>query len=262
MYYIGIDIGSTAIKIAVINDDKELIDYSVSASGSLFHKYALQQFENICLKNGISSSDIAKVTVTGYGRKMYKQADEQINEITANAFGLESLELKSLGIKTIINIGGQDSKVLEISDTNKVQNFVMNDKCAAGTGKFLDVAARTLEIGVDELEKYHLKAGYDSVEINSTCAVFAESEIISLLAEETSIGEIVVGLHNSIAKRIRRLSRKIKFQTPILFDGGTALNKGLKQALEEEFMTDIIVSKTPEITSAIGAAIYSLYSLK
>lgn len=100
----------------------------------------------------------------------------------------------------------------------------------------------------------------DSVEINSTCAVFAESEIISLLAEETSIGEIVVGLHNSIAKRIRRLSRKIKFQTPILFDGGTALNKGLKQALEEEFMTEITVSNTPEITSAIGAAIYSLYS--
>ena len=257
MVYAGIDIGSTAIKIALINEENELIDYSVSPSGSLFHKYALTQFEELCKKNGIQEADIAKVVATGYGRKLFKRADEKINEITANALGLASHELAPFNIKTIINIGGQDSKVLEVNENFKVVNFVMNDKCAAGTGKFLDVAARTLEIGVDELEVLHFEAAYDTVEINSTCAVFAESEIISLLAEGTSKGEIVSGIHSSIAKRIRRLSSKINFQTPVLFDGGTALNKGLKQALEEEFMADLIVSKTPEITSAIGAALYA-----
>ncbi len=260
MYFIGIDIGSTAIKIAMINEQKKLVDFSVSPSGSMFHKYALVQYEALCKKNNIDPKEVKRIITTGYGRKLFKTSNDQINEITANALGLQNEDLKALNIRTIINIGGQDSKVLEINDNGGVQDFVMNDKCAAGTGKFLDMAARTLEIGVDELEKLHFEAGYSAAEINSSCAVFAESEIISLLAEGTSKSEIVAGIHNSIAKRIRRLSRKIHFQAPVLFDGGTALNNGLKQALEEEFMTEIIVSKNPEITSAFGAAIFAVNS--
>jgi predicted CoA-substrate-specific enzyme activase len=256
MYYAGIDIGSTAIKIAIIDGDKNLIATKVSPSGSLFHKYAKKEFDALLLLHQIDRSTVEKVIATGYGRKLYKDADEQLNEITANAFGLQSLELEPYGIRTIINIGGQDSKVLEISENGTVQNFVMNDKCAAGTGKFLDMAARTLEIGVDELYDFHQRAGYHQAEINSTCAVFAESEIISLLADEVSKPEIVAGMHASIARRIARLARRLKIQMPILFDGGAALNQGLSLSLEEELMKTVMVSKTPEFTSAIGAAIY------
>lgn len=258
MFFVGIDIGSTAIKIAIINKDKEVVAHSVSPTGSLFHKYAKLEFESLLIKNEIERSQISMVVATGYGRKLYKEADLQLDEITANALGIQSAELGVKNIRTIINIGGQDSKVLEISEIGKVANFVMNDKCAAGTGKFLDVVARTLEIGVDELQDLHFKAGYNAAEINSTCAVFAESEIISLLADEIPKEQIVSGTHASIAKRIARLSKNIKIYDTILFDGGTALNQGLKQALEEELVHEIIVSKTPEITSAIGAAIYGM----
>ncbi len=131
----------------------------------------------------------------------------------------------------------------------------MNDKCAAGTGRFLELAARNLELDIEELSNLHFEAGNVPLPINSTCAVFAESEIISLLSAGHKKCEIVAGVHYSIAKRITRLAGRINIEDAILFDGGTALNRGMITALEDEFMRKIIVAEFPEITTAIGAAI-------
>lgn len=261
-YFAGIDIGSTSIKIVLIDEEENIIDYNVSPTGSLFHKNALEQFDILLKKNNISKEDVKYVVSTGYGRKLFRQADEHINEITANAEGIKFVKKKGNDINTIINIGGQDSKVIVLDDNNKVMNFAMNDKCAAGTGKFLEMAARTLEVGVDELGELHFDANNDIADVNSTCAVFAESEIISLLAAGESKSSIIAGIHFSIAKRIMRLASQLNIRPKIIFDGGTALNKGLINALEEEFMEEIFVWETPEITSAAGAALIAKNKVK
>jgi len=190
---------------------------------------------------------------------LYKWADKTINEITANAKGADYVIKDGEEFKTVINIGGQDSKIININGNGKVIDFVMNDKCAAGTGRFLEMTARILEIGVDELSKYHFMAKGDYVDINNTCAVFAESEIISLLTSGISKEKIIAGVHHSIAKRIYRMSTRIATHDKILFDGGAGLNEGLKQALEEEFLDNMELSQyDPQFTVAIGAAIEAM----
>ena len=257
MIFGGIDLGSTSIKIVLIDENKEIVAYSVAPGGSLFKKHAIEQFNKLLKENGISRDEVNYIVSTGYGRRLFDQADEDVNEITANAVGL-LLHKEAEDVRTIINIGGQDSKVISIDENYRVLNFVMNDKCAAGTGKFMEMAAAKLEIGVDELQDYHFNAGIDIVEVNSTCAVFAESEIISILAKGVEKENIVAGIHHSIAKRISRLTKNIDIKPKILFDGGAAKNKGLLDALEEEFMSDVLVLEEPEITSAGGAALIAM----
>ena len=153
--FAGIDIGSTAIKVALVNKQGDLIDADISATGSLFHKNAVEAFKRLMDKNSIDRESVRYIIATGYGRKLFKEADDSISEITANAIGAFE-EGKALGgVRTIINIGGQDTKAIQIDDAGTVTNFAMNDKCAAGTGKFLDVTARNLEIDLEELGDYH-----------------------------------------------------------------------------------------------------------
>lgn len=198
--------------------------------------------------------DISLITSTGYGRKLLKNAHETVSEITANAVGAEKVTGKNKKAKTIINIGGQDLKVISLDDEGNCDNFVMNDKCAAGTGRFLEMVARILETDVKTLGDIHFQAKGKSATINNTCTVFAESEIIGLLAHGHSLAEIVVGVHNSIARRITRLAKKIALKDPVFFDGGPALNRGLVEAVESELLRDIFVPEVPHITTSIGAA--------
>jgi len=158
-------------------------------------------------------------------------------------------------VRTIINIGGQDLKVIVLDSEGHVVNFAMNDKCAAGTGRFLDVTARNLEIDVSELGECHTRMTGIPVTINSTCTVFAESEIISLLADGNGRDEIIAGIHYSIARRVARLAKRHGVEDLVFFDGGPALNKGLVMALEDELMRDIAVPEIPQITTAYGAAL-------
>jgi len=255
-YFVGIDIGSTAIKISVADENKNLVGYKISASGSMFYKYAQETLDALISELAIDKNDIAYIVATGYGRKLYKEADENISEITANAIGARAAAKEFGEIKTIINIGGQDSKAISLDIEGNVTNFAMNDRCAAGTGKFLDVVALKLEIGVDELSDYHFKAEGTPLSVSSTCAVFAESEIIGLLGNNHSVADIVCGVHYSIAKRIVKLVKRVGVKEGVYFDGGPALNGGLVSAIENELGQKIFIPKNPQITTSYGAAVF------
>lgn len=254
-YFAGIDIGSTAIKIAIVNENKKLMGYKINASGSMFYKYAKQALKELLSELKIDEKELVYTIATGYGRKLFTEADENISEITANAIGAVEAAKEKCDVRTIINIGGQDSKAISLDSEGNVVNFAMNDRCAAGTGKFLDVVATNLEIGVDELGEYHFKSQGTPLSINSTCAVFAESEIIGLLGNNNKVEDIVAGVHYSIAKRIVKLVKRVGIKESIYFDGGPALNIGLVNAIENELGKEIFIPKFPQITTSYGAAI-------
>lgn len=253
-YFAGIDIGSTAIKVALVDEDGMVVGVHVAASGSLFHKNAREALHALLERQNISRDRVRSLIATGYGRKLFKEADDSISEITANAIGAHEAGKAFGGIRTIINIGGQDSKAIQIDDTGNVVNFAMNDKCAAGTGRFLDVAARNLDIDLEELGNYHFNGKGVPLSINSTCTVFAESEIIGLLASGHGKEEIVAGIHYSIARRTVRLAKRVGIEDRVYFDGGPALNKGLVAAIQDELGRELVVPEFPQTTTAFGAA--------
>ncbi len=232
----------------------------MNPTGANFHENSLKAFTSLLKEKKIKIDDVSHITSTGYGRKLLKNAHETVSEITANAVGAGKVTGKKEKVKTIINIGGQDLKVISLDDEGHCDNFVMNDKCAAGTGRFLEMVARILETDVKSLGDLHFKARGKSATINNTCTVFAESEIIGLLANGHSLAEIVVGVHHSIARRIARLANRIGLRDPIFFDGGPAMNRGLVDAVESELLRDITVPEVPHITTSIGAALISRYA--
>jgi predicted CoA-substrate-specific enzyme activase len=259
-YFAGIDIGSTAIKISIVDGKKNLLGSRISASGSMFYKYAQETLDALIGELNLNKNDILYIVATGYGRKLYKEANENISEITANAIGARAAASEFGEIKTIINIGGQDSKAISLDSDGNVVNFAMNDRCAAGTGKFLDVVALKLEIDVETLGESHFKSTGTPLSVSSTCAVFAESEIIGLLGNNHSIEDIICGVHYSIAKRIVKLVKRVGVKEGIYFDGGPALNMGLVHAIENEIGQRIFVPSNPQITTSFGAAIMAVDS--
>ncbi|GAB6039468.1 acyl-CoA dehydratase activase [Endothiovibrio diazotrophicus] len=254
-YFAGLDIGSTAIKAALVNERGERVGSHVTASGSLFQRNAKEALARLLEQSGVAREQVKYLIATGYGRKLFKEADDSISEITANAIGAHEAGKAFGGVQTIINIGGQDSKAIRIDADGHVANFAMNDKCAAGTGRFLDVAARNLEIDLEELGDYHFNGSEAPLTINSTCTVFAESEIIGLLAGGHAKEAIVAGIHFSIAKRTVRLAKRVGIEERVYFDGGPALNRGLVAAIEDELQRELVVPEQPQTTTAFGAAI-------
>ena len=254
-YFIGVDIGSTSIKAVMMDVDLNIISFKTAPTGCHFHENTEKTLSGMLRDTGVERDKIRFITATGYGRKLFKNADETVTEITANAVGAKRMSDGMGEINTIINIGGQDAKIIVLDEDGGVKNFVMNDKCAAGTGRFLEVVARNLEIDVSELGDYHMESKGAPISINSTCTVFAESEIISLLANGHPKEDIIAGLHYAIAKRIVRLAKSGGLTGGVFFDGGPAMNKGLVTALEDELMRDIVIPDTPQITTACGAAI-------
>jgi predicted CoA-substrate-specific enzyme activase len=253
--YAGIDIGSTAIKVALTDAAGTLLAHRTSPTGSLFHRNTVEAFDLLLRKAGIDRSEVAVVVATGYGRKLFREADLSVSEITANGAGAHRLGRGRTPIRTVINIGGQDLKIIRLDEDGLVLNFTMNDKCAAGTGRFLEMTARNLEIEVDDLGSHHENARGVPVVINSTCTVFAESEIIGLLAAGHAREELVAGIHYAIARRVARLARRLGIEDTVLFDGGPAVNRGLVIALEDELMREVLVPEQPQLTTAYGAAL-------
>lgn len=254
IYFAGIDVGSTAIKVAVVDENGKVAGVHVTPSGSLFHKNSLEALNTLLNKLGLQRDDVRYLIATGYGRKLFKEADDSISEITANAIGAFEAGKAYGGVRTIINIGGQDSKAIQIDNTGNVVNFAMNDKCAAGTGRFLDVAARNLELDLEDLGVCHFEGSGAPLNINSTCTVFAESEIIGLLAKGHGKAEIIAGIHYSIASRTVRLAKRVGIEDRVYFDGGPALNKGLVAAIQDELGRELVVPEYPQTTTAFGAA--------
>ncbi|NOQ54735.1 MAG: CoA activase, partial [Thermoplasmata archaeon] len=180
-------------------------------------------------------------------------ADSTVSEISANAAGTRWVA-REMGVRTIIDIGGQDTKVIALDDNLQIANFQMNDKCAAGTGRFLEVLARVLEIPLDELGPVSLTSK-DPVAITTTCLVFAKSEVATLITEGYGKEDIVAGIHKAVARRLASMAKKVGVKEVVFFDGGPARNIGMIQALEEELGVKLAVPELPQTVTATGAAL-------
>ena len=246
--FIGIDIGSLATKIALIRETT-LVDHRTERSTYNFKKVGHDLFDEILSKHGLSRSDVF-VMSTGYGRNTIDIADDRVTEITAHAKGIQYFFPDA---RSVIDIGGQDSKAIS-SKTGKVIDFQMNDKCAAGTGRFLEVMAHALEVPIDNFGELALKSSKPS-SISSTCTVFAESEVISLFARGASKEDIASGIHKSIARRVAGMAKRIGVEPKLVFCGGVAKNAAVKIYLEEELGFEIVLPEYPQLTGAIGAAL-------
>lgn len=251
--YLGLDIGSSSSKAVIINKDGMVCGEGIVNTGT-GSKGPRQSVDKALQQAGIQREDIQKCVVTGYGRLMYEGADKQITEISCHAKGAKSLWPTA---STIIDIGGQDAKVIRVSLNGIVENFVMNEKCAAGTGRFLEVMARVLDCDIDELSGLAAR-GKPGVVISNTCTVFAESEVISQLASGKKIEDVALGAHKSIAQRIAGLCNRIGIADAVVMTGGVALNHNVVTAIEKEIGHRIIRLEDPQAMGALGAAIFAL----
>ncbi len=255
-YYIGFDGGSTYIKAALISEDK-VVAVKVMPTGIDNDKTAEAMLDFLINEAKITREDIAFITATGYSRRTIALADDTISEITAHATGVKLTAPEGIQPALIIDIGGQDSKIIALDVNGGVKNFIMNDKCAAGTGKFIEVIAGVLETTIDKVAA-HSAESKTPCQINSTCVVFAQTEIISLIAQKKSRADILCGMHISMANRIAKLARKYKGDGKILMTGGGALNDGLRLAIEDALMCDVFPAIHPQFNGAIGAALIAI----
>ncbi|MEP9412252.1 MAG: 2-hydroxyacyl-CoA dehydratase [Candidatus Brocadia sp.] len=254
MYTIGIDIGSMSTNGILINDKKEILSSIIIPTGASSKKAAEKTFHQILTEHKLSERNIDYIVATGYGRIKVPFAHEVVTEITCHAKGANFFFPKA---KTIIDIGGQDSKVIRVDGNGNVLDFVMNDKCAAGTGRFLEVMARTLEIDLEEMGPISLN-GKDNVSVSSLCTVFAESEVVSLIGADHRTADICRGLHISIAKRITAQLKRIGLEEEVVMTGGVAKNIGVVTELERNLGCKIRISEEPQINGALGAALIAL----
>ena len=250
--YVGIDIGSSSSKVAVLNEKKELVALAITNLGTGTDGVAVS-LAKAYGEAGIIHSDVNYTVVTGYGRMNYDEADAQITEITCHAKGVSFMNYEA---KTIIDIGGQDAKVIKISPDGKVSNFVMNEKCAAGTGRFLEVMARVLNCKLDDLDTLASKADKD-IPISSVCTVFAESEVISRLAAGESRMNVARGAHNAVARRVAGMYNRVNGEPPVVMTGGVALNDDMVRSLSDELKTQVVPLKYCQGAGAIGAAVFA-----
>lgn len=252
MFTLGIDIGSTTSKCAVIENGTRLVATSlqVGGLGTAGPEEALTQLWQSC---GLSRKDISQAFVTGYGRKKYQDADGEISELTAHALGGRFV---FPDLRTVIDIGGQDAKVIALSPAGKMTSFVMNDKCAAGTGRFLDVMASILRLNVDDLDTEAAQSTAPAA-ISSTCTVFAESEVISQLANGVKRPDLVAGICRSVASRVASQARRVGLAERVCLSGGVAKNDAVRQALSQELGVPISVDPLAQYFGAIGAALWA-----
>ncbi|MCP4132860.1 MAG: 2-hydroxyglutaryl-CoA dehydratase [bacterium] len=254
----GVDLGSATTK-AVVLEDSTILGHAVLPTGSGIKNPALRVLEMACEKANIPRTDISKIVATGYGRIKADFADKAITEITCHGVGAQWL---NPDVEAIIDIGGQDSKGIKLSSDGEILDFVMNDKCAAGTGRFIELVSHCLELNLDEVGSISLNAK-DPKTISSMCAVFAESEVVSLIADGASHADILAGVHQAIARRVISMASRIGLENSVIcFTGGVAKNRGMKLALENETGKDIIIPEEPQIVGALGAAVLAKKLLK
>lgn len=251
MIFAGIDAGSRSIK-AVLFDSacSQCLASGLADQGIEQEQLALKLFEQLLLETGLDRSQVSGVIATGYGRNAIRFADSTVTEITCHARGVYSLAPHA---RTIIEIGGQDSKVICLEENGRVRDFAMNDRCAAGTGRFLEMVASRLNRSWDELSDLALLSKNPAI-ISNMCVVFAETEIIGLLAEGKPLADVVAGVQNAIATRISALAGRT-VAPPVYFTGGVALQPNMARALEEALSCPVHVVPNPQFTGALGAAI-------
>lgn len=247
----GVDIGSRTVKV-VLFDGKNIVDSAVALSGRSPQETALELYQQLLTGDHLTARDVKMTIATGYGRNYFKPADKASSEIICHSAGVVHLFPQT---QAIIDIGGQDSKVIQLAEGGRVVDFVMNDRCAAGTGKFIEMVAQTLEFSVEQTALFALD-GSEACDISSMCAVFAESEIISKLHDGTEVDDILRGVFRAVANRVIALGNKLNLTGPIAFTGGVAQNPAVVEAIKYRLCTDtILVPDKPQITGALGAAI-------
>jgi (R)-2-hydroxyacyl-CoA dehydratese activating ATPase len=252
IYTLGIDVGSTASKCIILKNGTELVAKSLIPVGA-GTSGPQRAIDAVLQEAGMSREDMAYVLATGYGRNsLMSLADSQLSELSCHAKGASFL---FPNVHTVIDIGGQDVKVLHIENGIMTQ-FQMNDKCAAGTGRFLDVMARVLEVKVEDMGRLGSESTKE-VGISSTCTVFAESEVISQLSMGTDRRDIINGIHHSVAHRVVGLAHRIGIQPDIAMTGGVAQNTGVVKAIEEELGWPILTSPLAQYNGALGAALFA-----
>jgi predicted CoA-substrate-specific enzyme activase len=246
----GIDIGSITTKAAILQGG-ELLGTKGIFTGYNAEAAGCRVFEELLAELNLVATDIDRIVATGYGRRSVSIADKAVTEIMCHAAGARFLDPS---IRSLIDIGGQDSKAVVMDENGRVTNFTMNDKCAAGTGRFLEVMARALEANLDEFAALSLRAGRPA-KISSLCTIFAESEVISLIAKGEARENIIAGIHDAIASRISAMAFRIGLKAPVMMTGGVAKNSGVVQALERVIGMPLAISPYAQVTGAIGAAV-------
>lgn len=250
MFFAGIDVGSRTTKAAVLDPAGKIVSSSILETGVHGRQAAEQALVSCLEKAGIDRREVVKVVSTGYGKSRVDSASLHMTEISCHARGASHL---FPGTRTVIDIGGQDSKAILLDRSGGVADFVMNDRCAAGTGRFLEFMAEVLDMDILRMAAIPFDAA-QTRPISSLCTVFAESEVISLLAEGCAVKDIVRGLHASVAERTAVLVQRISYASPITMTGGVAKNKGVVDALQERIKRSLNIPEEPQIVGAVGAA--------
>jgi len=248
----GVDIGSTASKAVVLVGGKPA-GQVVGDSTTNPKKTAEKIYRDALVRAGVSAGDVDYVVGTGYGRTQVPFADTNVSEITCHGRGAHHL---CSDVRTVIDIGGQDTKVISIDARGNLLDFAMNDKCAAGTGRFLDAMARSMEIPLEKMEEAYFGEG-DACMITSMCSVFAESEVINLINDGVPLPRIVKGLLTSLTNRVASLTRRIGLEEAVAMTGGVAKNRGVREALEGKLGVTLVSlnGADPQLVGALGAAL-------
>jgi predicted CoA-substrate-specific enzyme activase len=249
----GIDIGSSTSKAAIM-EGNQILSYSIISTGAESVGSAQRAMDEALRRaNHLSLEDIGRVIATGYGRVIVPFADETVTEISCHARGANWL---FPSVRTVLDMGGQDCKAIRCDEQGKLLNFIMNDKCAAGTGRFLEVMSRVMELPLDDIGTLSLQAT-EEIRINSTCTVFGKSEVTSLIRQGREKPDILAGLHAAIVNRVHTLLRKVGIRPDFAITGGIAKNVGVVQKLAERVGLVALLPEEPQIIGALGAALFA-----
>ena len=249
----GIDVGSLSAEAAIFADDK-LVAYSLIRTGPDSAETALKALRAALEKTPIHKQDIDYTVATGYGRVIVPFADRNITEISCHAKGAHYFHPAA---RTILDMGGQDCKAIRCDENGKAVNFIMNDKCAAGTGRAMEVMASLLQIPLEEVGPRSLDTGGDPVKISNTCVIFAKSEVLSLMREGIPINDILAGLCDSVAERVKTLVQRVGIEEHFVISGGISKNSGVVKRLEQKLDVCAHIPEEPQIVGAVGAALFA-----
>lgn len=253
-YAAGVDVGSTQTKAAIVNEDREMVATALIDTGSNVIAAAENVFAEALKSSGISNTEVEYVIGTGYGRYRVTFGNDQVTEISCHGRGAVHMFPNT---RTVVDMGGQDTKAIKVGETGEIEDFCMNDKCAAGTGRFLGAAAAALDLTLDDLGPTALRYT-KSVKISTTCTVFAESEVLSWLGKGKKVEDILWGVHESIATRSAGLMRRVGIQDEITFTGGVTRNTAMVKALEERLDKKLNISDDSHYMGALGAALFAM----
>jgi predicted CoA-substrate-specific enzyme activase len=253
-YAAGVDVGSTQTKAVIIGEAREIVSRALVETGANVIRAAEKAFEEALHAGDLREEEVEYVVGTGYGRYKVTFGNTQITEISCHGRGAVHM---FPGTRTVVDMGGQDTKAIRVSPTGEIVDFCMNDKCAAGTGRFLGAASSALDIPIDDLGPTALR-GERPVKISTTCTVFAESEVLSWLGKGKKIEDILLGVHQSIAARSAGLLRRVGIEEEVTFTGGVARNVAMVNTLNERLVLEVNVSDDSHFMGALGAALFAL----